>query len=181
MYDIPKFWINLDGLAHSSNLNIVESCITRVFCMQGALIFHRWLSEVIPATVNRLSGNTWLDRLVLNVKQAIELKQTTTFDSADFLPNLAFHRVYALKPTVFRYDPTDLIISITSSIVRLWLHFPSDEYSLLQLSLIHIITSKSLPSILFLDKIWDMYNTPFATVFNNNWACIGVKSNLMQL
>jgi hypothetical protein len=166
MYDIPKFWINLDGLAHSSNLNVMESCITRVFCMQGALIFHRWLSNVVPAAVNRFSRSTWLDKLAWNVRRAIELQQTTTFTSADYLPNLTFHRVYSLKPTVFRYDQTELIISITSSIVRLWLHFPSDEFSILQLSLIDIIASKSLPSVLFLDKVWDMYKSPFTTIFN---------------
>jgi hypothetical protein len=167
MYDIPKFWINLNALAHSSNLNIMESCITRVFCMQSALIFHRWLSNVVPAAVGRLSCNTWLDKLAWNVRQAIELKQTTTFDSADYLPNLNFPRVYSLKPTtIFRYDQTELINSITSSIVRLWLHFPSDEFSLLQLSLIDIVASKSLPSVLFLDKLWDMYKSPFTTIFN---------------
>src|SRR6266446_5664276 len=33
--NLPKFWVNLTGLAHSSNLNAIESCITRVFCMRG--------------------------------------------------------------------------------------------------------------------------------------------------
>lgn len=165
MCDIPKFWINLTGLGHSSNLNVIESCMTRVFCMQGALIFHRWLSTVIPAAVNSLSRNTWLDKLAWKVQQAIDQKQMATFNSADYLPNLAFHQVYSLKPMVFRYDATELIISVVSSIVRLWLGFPSDEFSLLQLSLIDVVTSKSLPSILFLDKLWEMYKSPFTTVF----------------
>jgi len=166
MYDIPKFWINLSGLVHSSNLNAVESCMTRVFCMQGALIFHRWLSDVIPAAVNRLSRNTWLDKLTWHVRSAIEQKKKATFDSADYLPNLTFHQVYSLAPMHFRYDQTELIISVVSSIVRLWLHFPSDEFSLLQLSLIDIVTSKSPLSVLFLDKLWDMYKSPFSTFFN---------------
>jgi len=34
VYNIPKFWINLDGLGHSSNLNVIESYITRAYCMQ---------------------------------------------------------------------------------------------------------------------------------------------------
>ena len=165
MYDIPRFWINLNGLAHSSNLNIVESCITRVFCMQGALSFHRWLLEVIPAAVHRQSRNTWLEKLAWDVERAIFGKREVTFNSASYLPNLAFHSVYLLRPMVLRYEATDIIISIVSSIVRLWLGFPSDEFSLLQLSLIDILTSKSLPSILFLDKIWEMYKTPFTTVF----------------
>ena len=159
MYDIPKFWINLKGLARASNLNIMEACITRVFCMQGALTFHRWLLDVIPAAVNCISHNTWLDKLARDVRRAIEQKKNATFDSADYLPNLSFHKVYQFKSTVIRYD-------VVSSIVRLWLGFPSDEFSLLQLSLIHIITSKSLPSVLFLDKVWDMYQSPFTTVFN---------------
>jgi hypothetical protein len=167
VYDIPKFWINLEGLTHSSNLNVVESCITRVFCMEGALTFHRWLTEVIPAAVNRLSRNTWLDKLAWDVRQAIEQKKKTTFNSAHYLPNLSFHHIYSLETTVFRYDQTELIISITSSIVRLWLRFPSDEYSLLQLAIIDFVTSNSLPSVLFLDKVWDMYKSPFTTIFNN--------------
>ena len=166
MYDIPKFWVNLTGLAHSSNLNMMESCITRVFCMQGALTFHRWLSAVVPAAVDRPSRNSWLHKLASNVRQAIERKQAAIFDSTDYLPNLTFHRTYSLKPTVFRYDQKELIISTVSSIVRLWLQFPSDEFSLVQLSLIDIITSKSSPAVIFLDKVWDMYKYPFTTVFN---------------
>ena len=74
MYNIPKFCINLDGLAQSSNLNVIKSCITQVFCMQCALIFHRWLCEVIPTTVDRHSHNNWLDKLAWNVGCAIDLK-----------------------------------------------------------------------------------------------------------
>jgi len=40
------------------------------------------------------------------------------------------------------------------------------EFSLLQLSLIDIIASKSPLSVLFLNKIWDMYKSPFTTFFN---------------
>ena len=49
--------------------------------------------------------------------------------------------------------------------MRLWLHFPADEFSLVQLSIIDILSSKSPPSILFLDKLWETYKTPFGTVF----------------
>ena len=166
MYDIPKFWINLNGLVQNSNLNAMECCITRVFCMQGALIFHRWLSDVVPAAVNRLSRNTWLEKLAFDVRNAIEQKKEAIFNSTNYLPNLAFPRVYSLTPPNFQYERTELIISVVSSIVRLWLHFPSDEYSLLQLSLIDIVTSKSPSSVLFLDKIWDMYKSPFSTFFS---------------
>ena len=55
---------------------------------------------------------------------------------------------------------------MVSSIIRLWFNFLLDEYSILQLSLINIITSKSPSSLLFLDKLWDMYKSPFAMVFN---------------
>lgn len=115
----------------------------------------------------RLSRNNWLDKLAWNVRRAIELKQAATFDSVDYLPNLTFPQVYSLEPTkVFQFDQRELIISTVSSVVRLWLHFPSDEFSLLQLSLIDIVTSKLLPSVLFLDKLWDMYKSPFTTIFN---------------
>ena len=99
---------------------------------------------------------------------AINGKREVTFDSADYLPNLAFHSVYSLQPMVLRYEATEIIISIVSLIVRLWLGFPSDNFSLLQLSLINIVTSKSLPSIFFLNKIWDMYKTLFTTVFKKS-------------
>ena len=135
--------------------------------MQAALIFHRWLSEVIPAAINCLTPNTWLDNLAWDVQHAIQLKQTTSFNSANYLPNLNFHNDYLFEPSkVFRYDQTEYIFSVVSSIVRLWLHFPADEFSLLQLSIIHIITSKSPPSVLFLDNLWEMYKSPFTTIFN---------------
>ena len=165
MYNIPKFWINLEGLTHSLNLNIMESCITRVFCMQGALSFHCWLSEVIPAAVDHYSCNTWLDNLASDVGDAINNKKITTFDSANYLPNLTFHHVYLHKPAQFQFNQTELIVSMVSSIIRLWFNFPPDEYSILQLSLINIVTSK-LPSYVLLDKLWDMYKSPFAMVFN---------------
>jgi hypothetical protein len=167
MYEIPKFWINLDGLIHSSNLNVMESCFTRVFCMQGSMSFHRWLSNVVPTAVNHRSRNTWLDKLAWDVRLAIERNKRATFASTDYLPNLSFHHVYTLvPPSRFLFDQRELILSVVSSIVRLWLHFPSDEFSFIQLSLIDIITSKSPSSILFLGEIWNMYKSPFATVFN---------------
>ena len=176
MYNIPKFWINLKGLACTSNLNIMEAC-THVFCMQGALTFHRWLLDVIPAAVNCISHNTWLDKLARDVRRAIERKKNTTFDSADYLPNLFFHKVYPFKSTVIQYEATELIISVVSLIVRHWLGFPSNEFSLLQLFIIHIITSKSLPSVLFLDKFWDMYQSSFTTVFNK-WSKQSSKTQI---
>jgi hypothetical protein len=166
VYEIPKFWINLNGLMHSSNLNIIESCITRAYCMQGALNFHYWLIDIVRGAVQRASYNTWIDKLATNVQTAINGKRTVTFNSADYLPNLTFHKVYSYAPKPFRYNQMELITSTVSSILRLWLHFPSDEASLVQLSLIDIVSSQSPSSILFLDKIWEMYATPFSTVFD---------------
>ena len=135
MYNIPKFWINLDGLARSSNLNVIKSCLTQVFCMQGTLIFHHWLCDVILIAVDCLSHNNWLDKLAWNVGQAIQLKQAVTFDSVNYLPNLIFPQVYSLEPTkVFWFDQRDLVIAMVSSIVRLWLQFSSNKFSLLQFS-----------------------------------------------
>ena len=93
MYNIPKFWINLNGLIQNSNLNAMECCITHVFCMQGALIFHHWLSDIILATVNRCSCNMWLEKLAFDVRNTIEQKKEASFNSTDYLPNLAFPQV----------------------------------------------------------------------------------------
>ena len=93
-------------------------------------------------------------------------------------PNLLFPCAYAMKPMLFRYDETDLLTSTISSTLRHWLHFPADEASLAQLTLVDIITSKSPTSILFLDKIWEMYKTPFSTVFNKNWHVLRSKRKL---
>jgi hypothetical protein len=166
VYEIPKFWINLNGLMHSSNLNTIESYITRAYCMQGALVFHHWLVDIVQRAVKRSSYNTWINKLAADVEMAINQKRTVNFNSVDYLPNLMFHETYSYAPILFRYDQTELIASTVSSILRLWLHFPSDELSFIQLSLIDIISSKSLSSILFLDKTWEMYVTPFSTVFN---------------
>ena len=163
---IPKFWINLNGLMHSSNLNIIESYITRAYCMQGALNFHLWLLDIVQSAVNNSSRQAWIQKLASDVEIAVNGREIVAFDSADYIPNLSFHRTYSYTPGPFRYDQTEIISTTISSILRLWLHFPSDQLSLIQLSLIDIVASKSPSSILFLDVIWEMYATPFSTVFN---------------
>lgn len=162
---IPKFWINLNGLIHSSNLNIIESYITRAYCMQGALNFHLWLFDIVQSAVNNSSRHAWIQKLASDVEIAVNRKEIVAFDSVDYLPNLSFHRTYSYTPGPFRYNQTEIITTTISSILRLWLHFPSDELSLIQLSLIDIVASKSPSSVLFLDEIWKMYATPFSTVF----------------
>ena len=177
VYDIPKFWINLNALMHSSNLNIIESCITHAYCMQGALNFHLWLIHIVQHAVASSSRHTWIEKLAWDVEIAVNQKQIIAFNSINYLPNLTFHRSYSYMPGRFRYDQTELISTTLSSILRLWLHFPSDQLSLLQLSLIDIVVSKSPSSILFLDKIWEMYTMPFSTVFNV-WNARSSKANI---
>lgn len=178
VYEIPKFWINLNGLTLSSNLNIIETCIMRAYCMQGALNFHYWLLDNVQHAVKSPSQHsTWIKKLASDVETAINLKRMVDFNSADYLPNLMFHKIYSYAPKPFRYDQTELLSSTVSSILRLWLLFPSDDASFLQLSLIEIVSSKSPSSILFLDKIWEMYVTPFSTVFNV-WNMRSSKANI---
>jgi hypothetical protein len=165
VYEIPKFWINLNGLMDSSNLNIIESYITRAYCMQGALNFHYWLMDIVSQAVKSSLHHTWIGKLVLHVTTAVIQKKIVNFDSANYLPNLVF-QIQSNRSYYF-----------LSSILRLWLHFPSDEVSLLQLSLIDIIASNSPSSVLFLDKIWEMYVTPFSTVFNV-WNRRSSKTNV---
>ena len=110
--------------------------------------------------------HTWIQRLAWEVGIAVNGKKTVLFNSINYLPELKFHRTYSYKPQPFRFDQTKLISTTLSSILRLWLHFPSDQHSLLQLLLINIVLSKSPSSVLFLGKIWEMYTTPFSTVFN---------------
>jgi hypothetical protein len=177
--EIPKFWINLDGLRHSSNLNLIESCITRSYCMQGSLKFHSWLIDVVQNAIKSTSRHTWIEKLAQDVKTAIDQRKTATFDSIQYLPNLTYHRSYSYKPGNFRYDQTEIISSTLSSILRHWLYFPRDELSILQLSLINIMVAKSPRSILYLDKIWEMYTTPFSTVFNV-WNARSSKQNIAK-
>lgn len=183
--NIPKFWINLDGLVQSSNLNAIETIMTRVFCMQGALKFHIWLLDIIPAAIRRISNpahkpKMWIDKLVTDVQSSIQKRGSTSFHSSQYLPDLAFPREYKLEPKPFKFDETDLLTSITSSILRWWLRFPTDQDSLAQLTLLDIVTSNSPTSILFLDKIWEMYKTPFSTVFNKGWDMRKSKKKLSE-
>jgi hypothetical protein len=166
VYEIPRFWANMAALVHSSNLSVIESYITRAYYMQGALNFHLWLIDIVQSAVESSSRHTWIDKLASDVQRAVNQSRTVDFDSAKYLPNLPSHRTYSYKPASFRYEQTEIISTTLSSILRLWLHFPSDELSLLQLSLINIVLSKSPSSVLFIDKVWEMYSTPFATVFN---------------
>jgi hypothetical protein len=175
---IPSFWFNLDGLIHSSNLNLIEARLTRVFCIQGAWRFHNWLLCVIPTAVDRMSHTTWIDKLAQDVSITIEQGKSAIFCSADYLPGLDIPREYTIQATPFRFDQRERVISNMSSILRHWLHFPTDEASLIQLSLINIVASKLPASILFLDVIWEMYKTPFLTVFNNRW---NVRTSKLKL
>lgn len=178
VYEIPKFWINLDGLRNSSNLNIIESCITRAYCMQGSLNFHLWLIDIVQGAVEKSAlRHTWIQKLAWEVEMAVNQSQTVAFASKEYLPELLFPETYTFNPKPFRFDQKELVCTTLSSILRLWLHFPSDQLSLLQLSLIQIVVSKSPSSVLFLDKVWEMYNTPFSTVFNV-WNSRSSKKNL---
>jgi len=177
MYEILKFWINLDGLRHSSNLNVIELHITCAYCMQGASNFHWWLINIVQRAIESSSCNTWIDKLASKVQRAVILNQTIMFDSAKYLPNLIFNRTYCYKPGPFRFEQMETVSTTLSSILRHWLHFPSDELSLLQLLLIDIVVSKTPSSVLFLDKIWEMYCTPFSTVFNV-WNGHSSKTNI---
>lgn len=145
--------------------------------MQGALNFHLWLIDIVQSAVDSSSRHTWIEKLARDVEIAVNQKHTVDFESIKYLPNLTFHRTYSYKPGPFRFKQTELVSTALSSILRLWLHFPSDEVSLLQLSLIDIVVSKSPSSILFLDKIWEMYTTPFSTVFNV-WNARSSKANI---
>lgn len=177
VYDIPIFWSNLNGLVHASNENIVEACFTRAYCMQSALNFHIWLTNIIQSAMESSSRRSWIERLAYDVQVAVHQKRMVTFDSVEYLPKLKLHKTYSYTPGPFRFDQTEIISTTLSSILRVWLQFPSDELSLLQLSLVDILVSKSPSSVLFLDKVWEMYVTPFATVFNV-WKLHSSKKNI---
>ena len=164
---------------HSSNLSIGESRITCAYCMQGALNFHIWLIDIVQHAIESSSSScrTWIEKLASDVWMAVNQKKTVVFYSIEYLPKLKLHKIYTYTPRPFRYDQTEIFSTTLSSILRLWLHFPSDELSLLQLSLIGILMSKSLSSILLLDNIWEMYSTPFLTVFNV-WNARSSKKNI---
>ena len=179
---IPKFWANLEGLVQSSSLNLIESTITRVFCMQGTLKFHYWLLDIIPAAIQRISkpnheANSWIDLLVTDVRSS--LRTGATFHSSDYL-KLNFSSSYTMKPQSFKFDDTEQLVSVVSSVLKRWLCFPSNEDYLARITLLHIVVTKFPPSILFLDKIWEMYDSPFSTLFNNDWAICRSKAKLTE-
>jgi hypothetical protein len=182
VYQLPRCWVNLDGLGLKSNLTTLESSITRVFCIKSALTLHRWLLNVVPAAIQRVEGNrkvTWIDKLVWDVQMAINQKKSKEFASNDYLPNLGHYRTFEFIFTTnkFRFEQAEILTSTVSSIIRVWLKFPSDEISLVQLSIINIITAKSPQSIMFLDEVRKTYSTPFTTVFKN-WKVKRSKSEI---
>ena len=179
VHRIPKFWVNLEGLAHNSNLNALESCITCVFCMRSALRLHHWLLQIVPAAVERSSRNTWIDKLVWDVGSTMDLRKSMDFDSRKYLPNLKHPSTFSFTPGRFLYEKKEILTSIVSSIIRVRLQFPTDELSLVQLSVIDIICSRCPPSVIFLDKVWDSYKTPFATVFHK-WDVRRSKSKIKR-
>jgi hypothetical protein len=173
--NIPKFWVNISGLTQSSNLTTVETIMTRVFCMQGSLKFHYWLLHVVPAAINRTSkpnhqAKLWIDKLAVDVQTSLLLERDASFDSSDYLPDLPHVLTYKTTYTkTRRYDNQEKLASIMTAILRLWLHFPTEDSTVAQLTLLDIFLERSLTSILFLDKIWEMYKDPFGTVFSYDW------------
>jgi hypothetical protein len=181
--NIPRFWINITGLTQSSNLTTVETTMTRVFCMEGTLKFHYWLLHIIPAALDRTSNSNfqprlWIDRLAADVQTSVLVGGAASFVSSDYLPKLPYVRTYTMTCTKRRYQNREQLISIMSSTLRHWLHFPTEENSIAQLVLLEILLNSSLTSILFLDKIWEMYNDPFGTVFSYNWDIRRSKTKL---
>jgi hypothetical protein len=110
-YEIPNFWTNLSGLIHSSNLGMIEANITRVYCMQGALRFHKWLLYVVSAAVERESNSTWINKLACDVRNAIQAGTRMTFRSIDYLPRLDISREYTIPAMPFQFDPKDIVTS----------------------------------------------------------------------
>ena len=98
VYDIPMFWINIDGLMHSSNISIVESRITRAYCMQGALNFHIWLIDIVQHAIESSSCRTWIKKLASDVWMAVNQKRTVVFDSIEYLPKLKLHKTCGSGP-----------------------------------------------------------------------------------
>ena len=119
IHKVPKFWVNLEGLAHKSNLNSLESYITCVFCMRGALILHHWLLDVVQLAVqnvNNASCNTWIDRLSWDVDIAIGQKKTMIFESENYLPHLQHPHTFSFIPKNFLllyYFPSHFLLIIT--------------------------------------------------------------------
>lgn len=182
--NIPKFWININGLSHSSNLTTVETTMTRVFCMEGSLKFHYWLLHIVPAALDRISkpnhqAKLWIDRLAADVQTSVLFGRAASFDSFDYLPNLQYRRTYAMTSTILRYENRQQLTTIMCAILRLWLHFPEGEDSEAQLLLLEILLDSSLTSILFLDKIWEMYKDPYGTVLRHyGWDLRRSRSRL---
>lgn len=182
--NIPRFWINITGLAQSSNLTTVETIMTRVFCMEGSLKFHYWLLHVVPAAINRTSkpnhqAKLWIDKLAVDVQTSLLLEHDASFDSSDYLPDLPHVLTYKTTYTkTRRYDNQEKLASIMTAILRLWLHFPTEDSTVAQLTLLDIFLERSLTSILFLDKIWEMYKDPIGTVFSYNWDIRRSKTKL---
>ena len=173
--NIPKFWVNISGLTQSSNLTTVETIMTRVFCMEGSLKFHYWLLHIVPAAIHRISkpnhqAKLWIDKLASDVQTSLLLEHEASFDSSNYLPDLPQNRTYTTTYTkTRRYENQEKLSSIMTAILRHWLHFPTEKSTIAQLTLLEIFLEHSLTSILFLDKIWEMYKDPFGTVFSYDW------------
>ena len=173
--NIPKFWINITGLAGSSNLTSVETIMTRVFSMEGSLKFHYWLLHIVPASMDRTSKpnhqpKLWIDKLAADVQTSLLLGSSASFDSSYYLPDLPYHRTYTTTYSKTRpYQNQEKLASIMTSTIRFWLHFPTEKATIAQLVLLEIFLEHSLTSILFLDEIWEMYKDPFGTVLSHDW------------
>ena len=88
--------------------------------MQGALKFHFWLLDVIPAAIRCISDPThipklWIDKHATDVRTSIRKGGGATICSTRYLPDLAFPREYKMEHKLFKYEDADLLTSIISS------------------------------------------------------------------
>lgn len=163
----------LDSLHNFVESQMVELRMTRALVMHSTWSLFSWPASIVQASMafTYLLENTWIDRLVVKVWQAVaELQpgqREVVFSSEQFLPTIhpAIEFFYVIEHYRSSWSLEDVKIHVyyvTTAIIRLWLGFPNEEIYLARYSFLDaFLLNPTFPrAILYLDPLWRIYQNP---------------------
>lgn len=173
----PGFWKNISEFEPYVQLHTVETRISRALLMLCCSEAYEWVALITTAAVrDRTTQNCWVDKLVKDIEgewnhrnRNPQHPKEAVFDSRNYLPSLACPSEVTVElrrwGMIDRDEEELRIIHTASTIIETWLQFPTSKdnksHDKLRCTLISILTRHLPLSILLLDAIWSMYQTPY--------------------
>jgi hypothetical protein len=169
---VQDIWASLKGLTRYSKITAVELRYTRSIIITSEWKLLSWLQLIIcQSYINKSSTGNWLERLVhdidnyhtSNPKRTNEVIQ---FVSSNYIP------VGELDVASFNFRipgyrmrlSQERTLTATTNCVKKWLNFPSTPMDNLRFRAIDTILAVVPRSILLMEPMWRLYNSPIAVL-----------------